>query len=384
MTTLQDLIERTSQSDVFGSILDQATEDDLAFYFSTYEVYGENFIHFLQRKEKLLKPQYDKYLSIEAETLNPLITEYLKITHDNEINDEHENDTKHTGYDDIVFGHKNTQSGTDNLTHGLTNTRSGSERHNTDFENVRTGSEEHDTDFQTVRSGDENHNTDFTTTRSGSETNADSTSIEYQGSEKTTTNGDAASLAASTPPTSPTDLTGFRSNGFTSGVGSETMSDSNSESETSFTNRKDVHDGSITKTYNAVKDTQAGGDTITYNDVTDTQSGGDTLTYNNVTDTQSGGDTITYNDVTDTRSGTDSQSYGKTDTESGTNTNNFNSNLNDKGSDKRTEDLQEEREGYTGVPGELLGSARNYILNTNAFRWLVTELLTCFMDIMEY
>lgn len=384
MTTLNDLINETSQSEVFGSIFDQATEDDLAFYFATYEVYGENFTHFLQRKEKLLKPQYVKYLSIEAETLNPLITEYLKITHDNEINNEHENDTKHTGYDDIVFGHKTTQGGSDGLTHGLTNTRTGSESHNTDLSITKSGAESHNTTLAITKTGSETHDTDFTSTRTGSENTSDTTYTEFQGSENTHTSGDSAALAASTPPTSPTSLSDFRNDGFASGVGTESMSDSQTDSTTSFTNRKDQKGGNVNKTYNSVKDTQDGGDTITYNNVKDTHSGGDTLTYNNVKDVHSGGDTVTYNNVKDTQGGTDTHTYGKTDTESGTNTNNFNSNVNDKGKDKRTEDLQEEREGYHGVPAELLGSARNYIINTNAFKWLVTELLTCFMDIMEY
>lgn len=392
MKTLQMLIDETSQSAVFGSILDQATEDDLAFYFATYEVYGDNFVHFLQRKEKLLKAQYNKYLALEAQTYDPLVTEYMHIVHDNTIGSEHDNTTAHTGHDNIVFGHTNTASGTDTFNRGTINTRTGSETDTDTRTTTRTGSEKTTDTTATTRTGSETDADTRTKTRTGSETDADTTYTEYQGSESVSTGNDSGAMAASTPPVSASTMDGFmgpidgssQGSGFQSGVTSESLTRSRTNSETSYTNRKDQRGGSTTKTYNSVSDANSGNVTKTYNNVADTHSGDITKTYQSVSDANSGSITKTYNQIKDTQSGSDSTQHGRVDTESGTNTNNFDSQLQDSGTDSRTEELDETREGYRGVPAEMLGKARNYILDTNAFRWLVTELLTCFMDIMEY
>lgn len=418
---LRELIEKTSIHNVFGDVFDNATQDDLVFYFETYEVCGDNFIHFLQRKEKLLKDQYDKYLTIEAEELNPLVTQYMHIVHDNEKKDQRDFNKTHTGYDNIQFGHTNTASGTDQNTHGLTVTRTGSES-NTDTTVItrtgsetdtdttaitRTGSESTDDTTTIVRSGSETTEDTTHVTRTGSETDADTTYVQYTGSESVKSGGDTGALSAMTPPVAAATMDGFmgpidgssQGSQFESGVTSQSLTRARNESETTFDNRKDQKGGNITKTFNSVKDQKGGDIEKTYNDVTDEHSGGITKTYNsvqdthsgsitktfnNVADTHSGGITKTYNNVADAQSGTDSITHGRTDTESGTNTANYNDNIRDYGGNTRTEDLDETRQGYDGVPAELLGKARNYIINTNSFKWLVTELLTCFMDIMEY
>ena len=73
------IITEQGAENVFGSILDSATNDLLEDYFYyRYVCDNDKFVHFFQRNLKQFKKQYNEYLRVENIKFDPMITRYLE------------------------------------------------------------------------------------------------------------------------------------------------------------------------------------------------------------------------------------------------------------------------------------------------------------------
>lgn len=327
-----------------GTGLDDATQENILDWFYYRKVCdNDKFVLFFNREARINSRQFLEYLRVETTDFDPVVTQYLERQVLSDVETQQDSTGKNTGTQNSTIGSDLTQT--------------------TKVENQATEAVK-GTNNQTVTTNSTTHvdgSNDNTETRNLSTTQNGSTQVETSGNEHTDTTQNVSGLTGATPQSA----TYSNSSGnmpnldwtYTSGQSQTkdaTVTDSNTTGESDTTSSLRTSDTGT------VKNDGSNSSTTTVNGTNGTigTTGTDTEQKGTTTTTVSGGNT----GLTTGSNNTETEQFVKGKT----------------GSDTR-----ERLTGRGGAPQDLLDSARNYILRTNAFKWLIAELEKCFMGVYD-
>lgn len=333
LQTLEEYIASHSGSIFPNSTFDEATKTNIIDWFRFRKVCdNDKFGVFFKRKCLILSKQYNAYLRVENTEYDPLIISYFEAQNKDKM--ETTGSTKATD--------SRTTTGTDGSTTQTNGTTSGTNRITESGKTNETG--ENVTDGETTGSITRNTNTSNEQT----DTLTHNTTVTNQTTENN------KSLHGETP---------------ASNIGQTGMPENLNWQYLSSQDES--------------KNTTNGTSATTGTETTATE--GSTTGRENVTESGTNDTTITNTlERTDTKTteGTESGTTSNTTTVSGTNKNES-TGENTVENTGATESNRAARSKTSGNAAELLDKARAYILNTNAFAWLIRELEPCFMMVFE-
>lgn len=344
LKTLGEVVADIGEDGLFGSIgLDDASKKAVVEWFNYRKVCDNAlFVPFFQRKLNMNYWQYEQYLRVQSVEFDPMVAEYLErqVVRKGERSDE------------------TTRSTT--TTNDL--------KSETDGSNTGTTSGKQTNALKTERtSGSEN---DSTVRNTGSDTTTVDTTVQGTGDIKVTdsgkgeknTNGTAGHKALSGQlPQSSVNADGA----FPENLNWQYLTQQDETKDNTSSTETDTRNYVQTTDRNTVDSTQ--GETVLTHDTTTTGH-----------DEGSANETVDSTGTVST-DGTSQEKYNSMVKNTGTVTGE------DKGSvaSRNNDDTRERYTGRHESPQDMLDRARDYIMKTNAFNWLVYQLEPCFMGIYD-
>lgn len=344
LKTFDDFISDVGQSTVFANTtIDEATQGSLIEWYGFRKVCdNDRFLRYFQRQLNLVTHQYEEYLRIESVQIDPMVSEYL------------ERQIKRKGTDSGTVTRSNQE--TRNLSNKVNTTESGTDESTT----TRDLTAVHDGTRDTTSSGSGTVTTDTTGTSKVDGTGTVEVKDVGEGTNTNTRTSNNKHLSGNLPQSSIN-----AGGGFPDSLNWEYLTQQDESKDTTTDNGTKKDNNTQTTTRNTTDTTTTDGNTQQES----TTIGTDEETSHS-TDTDTGtiktdGTTSLNRDVSGTDTGT-VESEGQ--------------DVSNKQSDEDT------RERYTGrheAPQDMLDRAREYILSTNAFKWLRDQVEVCFMCVYE-
>ena len=371
-----EAIERIGEDTLYQGVdVDAATRYNIEEWFYYRKVVDNGkFGRYFNRTIRSVYNQYLGYLRVETTEFDPMVATYFE--------QEIETRGKSTGSVNNESGSTNEGTSTTkfdtsrDVVHEITTNTTDTSEGTTTVNN--TGTVNTDT-TNAGASHSEVDDTENTTTTGGSTTTSNTTTVEDTSvsSDHTATrdnkgltgdNPDSATYVEGGSTGAMPVLNWVYTSSQTQGQDKESSEDNShtqGDTETSVTSET-TNNSSVERTTNSTSDS------------TD-NSTGNTLVTNNLK-------TVTEDDRTNTGERKETGTNGTTGTDNTTTTDsNTNRTTGKQQSDSETMNTQRTRNtGRMEAPQDMLDRARDYIVRTNAFLWLVDQLEVCFMGVYEW
>lgn len=332
-----------------GLPIDEGTQSALLDWYGFREVCDDDkFVTFYRRKLSIVADQYNGLLRVQKTQFDPMVSNYVE-----RLIEHAANSTRTTSGDTTVTrgtGSTVTSTRTPDLTTTDKRTAGGTDTTSREDGGSDTRTASQSIDEKTATASD----TTDTTTRNNSSTENGSSTDKTAEAQKN--NPQSISYAGATAGSLPgldwSYMSGQRQN--ESEGTTQRQITGNDTTET-------THSGAARDNYTERTGTNSNTDTTTYG-----KTGTDTTTYGRTDDTTTKTTGTDKTETTTTQNGSDKTATTGTDaTETG-------------GTDKVRET------GRGGIlPQEALEKARDYIMGTNAFLWLIGQLDPCFFGLYD-
>lgn len=371
--------------------LDEATIQLLSDWFdSRFLCDDDNFERFFVRQINLDYWQYNQLLRLQSVEFDPMVSQYLERwvnrtgTQDNTSKTSGKTSDSGTG--------SSTVQGTTSSTPGVTETSETTRTPNTTITSTSTPGVRESTETT--------HTPNTTVTSTGSSDGNSSGSSETTGSTTETSNNTGTNSQETTSSTNSRALSGVLPD---SSTYAPTGGDNPNTDITGFPNALNwtyasSQNGSVGKDSSSVTGTNAtnvnseGSSTSNVTDSTTTHTESESTTTTSGTDTTTVATTRTGSDETTTHStGTETTVVETSRSGSDQSTNNTTTTSEDQRSGTSETDVtgsssfdHTDKEISTGrgeAPQDMLQRAKSYIMNMNAFEWLVKDLDKCFLGV---
>lgn len=338
--TLNELVAKVGKAGLFnGTDYDEATQDAIIFWYGERQICDDVlFERYFKRLLNAIHDQYINYLRIQTVKIDPLVSDYMeRLVKDT---------TEGTTSGKTTRKGSTVTDGTSNTTNGNTSTTEGTNTGTIKSEGGGTSSE-------TV--GETNGGTVKNTGTVKDEASSDGNSTSMVDGENHTTNMNANADIPQSPQNTdgsfPEKLNWQYQSGQSQGKNDATDKRRTTEThqDTNTTTRTD----DTTTTTEGQASKTASGETTTDNTTTNDLK--------NTSKTTVNGTGSKKDDVTVTTDGSDTT----------------------EGSTKNTGEHTEQYSGRHEAPQDLLDRCRSYILQTNAFMWLVSQLQECFRGVLD-
>lgn len=322
MKTYEVILAEVGRETLFeGLEISQSVQDDLLEWFFDRQVCdNDKFVRYFRREIAMLQHQFNEYLRVETCEFDPMVGQYLE----RELRDKRMSEGTGKVTSDGANNSQNHGGTETTTTHGTTTTTTN------DLTDTVTNNNTQTNDLTQHTTGEVTHG--GTVKVDGGSTD-DSSSLDGNTPDSAT----YADAAGGTMPALNWE--------YTSG-----QQQSHSEGSNNSLTTNDLTDGTDTTTKNTgTVSTTGGGNTRHEGTVTVGNTGTDNTTVVN----NGGTDTTTHNQ----------QDTATKDTSEGL--------------------TRERTTGRGEAPQDMLNRARNYILKTNAFAWLVDKLDKCFFQVYD-
>lgn len=338
--TLNELVEKVGKAELFnGTEYDEATQDAIIFWYGERQICDDVlFERYFKRLLNAIHDQYINYLRIQTVKIDPLVSDYMERL----VKDAAEGSTSSTTTREgtaVTDGSSTTKNDTTSTTDG-TNTGT--------IKSVGGG-----TSSETVAEANGGTVKNTGTTKNENKVDGNSSSMTDGETKQNnmSANSDIPQSPANNDGTFPENLNWMYQSG------------QNQQKNTGIDKTRVTENHLDTTTNTQTDDTT----TTTAGEANRTASGETT------------NDNTTTNDLKNTSKTVVGGSGSKTEKVTVTN----NGNDSTQGTTRNTNEHKEQYSGRHEAPQDLLNRCRSYILQTNAFMWLVSQLQECFRGVLD-